>query len=538
MAANGDPEVLVSARPTEASAIAQSYSSKPFFLACVFVLQMLFLGFVALHRFVDGDEGFYLLASRLVLQHKKLYLDFLYEQGPLLPYVYALCMKFFGISWNAARLFAAFLTALAGTLAYEEVCRQTRNRFAGATAAILFSASTLIFGFFPVAKTYSLAGLLVFAAYFAVSRLSFTSSGWLSATSGLLFAFSVDTRSYLLVLFPLFLWWIIRGSQPDRRWRQSLWFIGGCFVGVLPSLYYFALSPGIFLFNNIGCHAIRSDSGLVGGWQQKVFVLLQAFLGGPEANGIQGSILFFVALGLMSLIGKRRYPPRFAFQIAVVIGLVSLLPTPVLPQYFCLCIPFLVVSAVCVANDFYLGLESQRAKVLSLVAGVLLFGIYLAAPIPDFHRYIVTGVGVPWVKWARNPADWKLQNVQEISQAIDEVAAPGEAVASFWPGYIVQTRANPFPGLETDYGLPLSTKLTAEQRARYHILSEDEIDANFAAHNPRIVVLRNPDQVKGKIPLRKMIETEDALRASLQTYGYKVVRSVNGESIWVYSPKQ
>jgi hypothetical protein len=27
--------------------------------------------FIALHRFIDGDEGFYLLASRLVLMHKK-----------------------------------------------------------------------------------------------------------------------------------------------------------------------------------------------------------------------------------------------------------------------------------------------------------------------------------------------------------------------------------------------------------------------------------------------------------------------------------
>jgi hypothetical protein len=52
-----------------------------------FLLQAGFFLFVARHRLIDGDEGFYLLAARLVLQHKTPYLDFFYPQAPLLPYV-------------------------------------------------------------------------------------------------------------------------------------------------------------------------------------------------------------------------------------------------------------------------------------------------------------------------------------------------------------------------------------------------------------------------------------------------------------------
>jgi hypothetical protein len=50
----------------------------------VFVFFTCFFLFIARHRFIDGDEGFYLMASRLVLEPKTLYLDFLYTQAPLL----------------------------------------------------------------------------------------------------------------------------------------------------------------------------------------------------------------------------------------------------------------------------------------------------------------------------------------------------------------------------------------------------------------------------------------------------------------------
>ena len=134
-------------------------------LVPILLLQILFFVFMALHRFIDGDEGFYLLASKLVLMHKKPYLDFMYEQAPLLPYVYALWMKCFGISWNSVRIFSALLTTLLGTLLYEHVCRQTRNWLAGLSAVVLFASSALVFAWFPVVKTPSLAGLFLFAAY-------------------------------------------------------------------------------------------------------------------------------------------------------------------------------------------------------------------------------------------------------------------------------------------------------------------------------------------------------------------------------------
>jgi 4-amino-4-deoxy-L-arabinose transferase-like glycosyltransferase len=179
-------------------------------LVPIVLLQVLVFTFVVRHRFIHLDEGFFLLASRLVLMHKKPYMDFFYPQAPLLPYIYALWMRCFGISWVAGRQLAALLTSLLGTLLYEHVCRLTRNWLAGLAAVVVFASSTLVFGWFPIVGPFSLAALFIFSTYVIVSRLSAESSQWLIAAAGLLLGLGVDIRSYLLLLVPLFLWCIFK----------------------------------------------------------------------------------------------------------------------------------------------------------------------------------------------------------------------------------------------------------------------------------------------------------------------------------------
>src|SRR5579872_3619535 len=45
--------------------------------------------YYAAHRPIDGDEGFYTTAARLVWEGKTPYKDFFYQQAPLLPYLYS-----------------------------------------------------------------------------------------------------------------------------------------------------------------------------------------------------------------------------------------------------------------------------------------------------------------------------------------------------------------------------------------------------------------------------------------------------------------
>ena len=252
-------------------------------LVPVFLSLLGFFLFVARHRFIDGDEGFYLLASRLVLDHKTPYLDFLYTQAPLLPYVYGTWLKFMGLTWVSARILSALLTAWLGLTLYWHVCHRTSKSLAGLSAVVLFAASTLVFAWYPIAKTYSLAGLLLFSAYAVVSRLSKASPPWWMACAGLLLGLSMDTRSYLAGAALVFVWWIIQRSETSRRLSNTLWFLTGLAIGIAPSAYLFACFPDRYLFNNLGYHAMRSSAGLVGDLRSKVHIARVVLVGPTTA---------------------------------------------------------------------------------------------------------------------------------------------------------------------------------------------------------------------------------------------------------------
>ncbi|MFI5118386.1 MAG: ArnT family glycosyltransferase [Terriglobales bacterium] len=497
-------------------------------LVPVFVFLTCFFSFVARHRFIDGDEGFYLLASRLVLEHKAPYLDFFYTQAPLLPYAYGLWMKLFGISWFSARSFSAALTTILGLLIYEHVCRETQKWIASVAAVILFASSTFIFAWFPLVKTYSLAALFLFGAYVIVTRLSPASSPWLVAVAGLLFGLSVDTRSYVVGLGPIFLWWIFRHPETRNGIARILWFLGGFTIGIMPCLYLFVASPDLFLFNNLGYHAIRSDAGLIGNWRGKLSTArVVLFYAGD--NGAQFSILSAVSFVAILALRMRRGAALMAFLIAFVLGFISILPTPPFVQYFCMCMPFLIVAAVCGTSDYVTSLRAAQPKRIAVLASVAVLA-FVASSVPSFRRYLVTGNGVIGVKGTYDAPNWTLDKVSAVSKAIDQLAAPSEEIASFWPGYIFASKADPYPGFENDFAWMITDKLTVDRRAKYHIIARTDIEADFAAHSPRIAVLGNQHNVVSS-------PSVSACARMLRTNGYTAVRTIGDTSIFVCCSK-
>ena len=498
-------------------------------LAPVFLLLLCFFLFVAGHRFIDADEGCYLLASRLVLQHKVLYLDFLYTQAPLLPYVYGIWMKLFGISWLSARIFSGVLTAMLGLLIYEQVCHETRRWVAGLAAVVLYASSTYVFAWFPIVKTFSLAALFLFGAYGMVSRLRPASSPWLVAVAGLSFGLSVDTRSYVVGLAPIFLWWIFQHSETGHGIARILWFLGGFVVGIGPSLYLFAASPDMFLFNNLGFHAIQTNAGLIGAWGWKLKIA-RAVLFAAVDNGFQFSLLSAVSLAAILVMRMRRDATVLAFLIALVLGFISILPTPPFVQYFCLCMPFLIVSAMCATSGYVSGLRAAWPKQVAVLASAVLLAAFVASSVPSFRRYLVTGNQIgPYT--AHDAPNWTLDRASAVSQAIDQLVAPHEEIASFWPGYVFASKAGPYPGFETDFSRNYSRKLTVDQRSKYHILTGSEVEAGFAAHTPRVVVLGN--LISGNGDVCGDPRQVSACAKVLLSHDYMAVRTIGNTSIFV-----
>jgi hypothetical protein len=300
----------------------------------------------------------------------------------------------------------------------------------------------------------------------------------------------------------------------------------GFVVGIAPSLYLFSLSPDLYLFNNLGYHALRSGAGLLGYWRWKLHIV-RVVLTGRDQNGFQFGGLAVASFVAIFVLRRRRDASFLAFLIAFFLGLISLLPTPPLMQYFCVCMPFLIVAAVCSVSDYLGSLRSERTRRLAYAACVVLLAGFVASAAPTFRRYLVTGDRVIGIKNTDDASNWTLGRVAEVSIAIDRLAMPHEEIGSFWPGYIFASKADPYPGFENDFGWMITGKLTDSQREKYHILSQSDVEAEFAAHSPRIVVLGNQEFFDGAPRV-------SGCARILRSNHYVAVSVVGDTSIFVY----
>ena len=487
-----------------------------------FLLQAGFFLFVARHRVIDGDEGFYLLAARLVLQHKTPYFDFFYPQAPLLPYVYAAWLKIGGISWMAGRALAALLTALIGTMLFKHVYRETKSAGAGAVSVVLFASSTLVFCWLPIVKTLSLATFFLFASYVLLARLGAAGGVWLAGAAGLLFGLGVDTRSYLIVVVPVFLWWIWR-QEKSLRTVRALSFAGGLVVGLLPSLVLFFRAPDIFLFDNLGYHALRSGHGLIGEWYLKLLVVLALFGGSQRLFQVSG--LVAISTILFYRLRQRRPVAMFALEITLLLGLVSLLPTPLYVQYFSMVIPFLIAGMMCLLVDYFAELTSPASRRKVRIAGAVFVALFVLAGLPTFRQYLQIWQATPYLKGVADPQSWTLQQVAAVSAALDQVSAPGEPVASFWPGYVFASHADSYRGYEDSFGMLVADNLEPVFRRRYHILGNWELTSDLSNRGPRLVVVGNQGPEAGGPKPNACIK---ALRAA----GYKPIVQIGETYIY------
>jgi len=94
---------------------------------------------------------------------------------------------------------------------------------------------------------------------------------------------------------------------------------------------------------------------------------------------------------------------------------------------------------------------------------------------------------------------------------------------SLWPGYVFESHAAPFPGLENNTGRDRVETVRSYQLADYHILSQDKIALELARHNPRLVVVGNQES---------MFVTADPYLAILSRCGYRMIRKIGDVSIW------
>jgi hypothetical protein len=169
-------------------------------------------------------------------------------------------------------------------------------------------------------------------------------------------------------------------------------------------------------------------------------------------------------------------------------------------------------------------MQSSGSKRLAAAGAVVSAALYASASIGDVRRFTQTGEGLNGIRDPVLASNWKLDSVRDVSRAVNQLAAPGEAVMSLWPGYIFESEAVPFPGLENNTGRERVNALKPGDAARYHILPQDQIELEIARHAPGVVVIGNQESM--------FIEAAPYVEMLIRS-GYSIVCTIGGASIWL-----
>lgn len=248
--------------------------------ASVVFLVMMTLSY---YRAIDLDEGFYVIAVKLTAKQQIPYLDYFFNQAPFMPVVYGIWLDIFGSSWISLRLLSVLMGVSSGLIIFSYIYAETRSRLAAATALALYASCGYVLTWLTVVKPYSLATLFLVSAFATLCwpPVQPGASGLLSL------AFSVALARRLA-----FMWALSYPFSPSGYWHLRVrtkaeflgWFSFGFAAGFSPCIVLFLYSPDIFIFNNLGFHALRSGSGFIGDWQQKASTVFDVIFHPPTTG--------------------------------------------------------------------------------------------------------------------------------------------------------------------------------------------------------------------------------------------------------------
>lgn len=482
------------------------------------------------YRLVDGDEGTYLLDSRLVMEGQLLFHDLFWPQMFLTPYIYGVWMKLVvGNSWYGARLLSALASIALGLLLFRQVRHLTGRQTWGVLAVVLFSFTSLEFGWLPLIKTFAFGTLALFAAY-AVLALSRSPNRWFYG--GVLLGLAIDIRLYVVVVVPAFLVELYLDEWHDVRKRamEVAHFAVGLALALLPNQFFYLLDPETFIFNIVASHATRSTWGFFGFFPQKIYVALQllALNSAEGAVSLQFALLFFTgcAAWVSSLATRRRLP--LSSMIFITLALAGMIPTPTYAQYLSMTVPFLLVDVVA----FVATLAAEGAGAgLRRLGAVALAAYVLVSPL-DFYRFTSSGRDVYWLRYEGEARNWSIPVIRAVGRAIDREITPGRPfVIAPWPGYFVETRARIWPKMENHFTIGFSTVMTERDIRKFKFMSTPELLASLRGHAVDVVVVGNFNFLESSDAERSWWK-DQALRN-----GYALVERIEDTEIYRLPPE-
>ncbi len=307
---------------------------------------------------LNQDEGWYLLAGLNTAGGMMPYRDYLFTQGPVLPYVYAALSPVwspFGVLGGRVLTSAMGLLVAVLCSGFAYRVAPERGRAMAALFAWLLTACCPVFSYFTtIPKTYSLSGLFIAAAFFILAG----ERTWRFEVTGVLLALAAGTRLSLGVLLAVLGFGLLALCRREGYRYAWLRFGLGGGITLLAIFVPFAIMAPDGLFFSQSYHASRADIGIFS------WLVLRAGFASRLLQGYFPMICFGVAAVAAGFRDVRRIPPALWFA----------------------CLGFLAVTAVHFIAPF--PYDDYQTPIMSLAAvavSVMLSTVLMAASSRKVH---------------------------------------------------------------------------------------------------------------------------------------------------------
>jgi hypothetical protein len=449
----------------ETEALGSGRRARLAFWLLLLAISAMVLAYAVTRAFV-WDEGYHLIAAQQIAQGKVPYIDFCFPQTPLNAYLNAAVMRLFGVGWRAVHVVATLFSLGAMLLTAQFMLARfpaQRWRLPCAVAAAVFiGLNEIVIQFGTIGQAYGICLFFTMAAYRVALKTPVCASLLpplgCGVLAGIATGSSLLTAPVLLVLFV----WIYISNRSGVGWRKAAAFIAGCAVAFLPVVWLFFQGREQTIFNIVKYHALyrRSD------WPGATYHDLEVFTSWLDST--QGLTLALLAVaGVVFLLKECGWPRRqraefyLAAWISVAEGAYLCTPHPTFGRYFIFLIPFLTILSM--AGLYALGSKMGYGARPAWPAGMAAVLVAL----------MCVSFGVESVQ----QTTW--QEYEKVARKVAEVTPRGGRLFADEVVYIALGQ-NPPSGMEVSY--THTVKLPAAEEKLEHIVSVDELKAQFAKH--------------------------------------------------------
>jgi 4-amino-4-deoxy-L-arabinose transferase-like glycosyltransferase len=452
---------------------------------------------------INADEGFYLIASRLVYEGKLPYRDFHYTQMPLLPYIYGLPQLVLGESLYVGRLTSVALL-VAAFLVTVKVARRLAGTGSAIWIALLLGTNWWFIYLGTITKTHPLVYLLIALSVYVCAKEIDAPSEDARKRALLLILGTVLVGAAVLVRLPalgfaavLFGYTSFRAAQIGRRWL-ALNVLAAAAVGGVAAAFALAVGWDVFWFNTVGFHWVSSGTIEAGtGALRPVVWALNAGSRLRDLQGTYGSVfpIELLVLGFAVVVQTWRVQWRSGtpvekhqsqLMLAVALGTFALAVSPIFrdasqPDYAVISFPCAAL-VIAFAYDRMARLGLDRAAVGRWLLAVLVF-------VSAYHvlRYAFPPVGPLGVMRVNGDVKLPLNYVREVASLLKQHRKADGTMLTMYAFLAYEAELPLVTGLEMQE--VACQELPTSETRRYKIVNIESVVTMIASARAEYVIV-------------------------------------------------